>query len=73
MKVRDLIDLLEGLNEDEEILFVPNNSNYPEDFSKNIRRDAKVIAYWGPDYKATILFSKGQVGGLSYEDDEEED
>ena len=71
MKVKDLIEILECLKEDEEILFLPENSHYPEDFSDIIRRDVVINSFWGDDYKATILYSDGQVGGLG-EDDEED-
>ena len=73
MKVKDLIGILEGFNEDEEILFVPTNSYYPEDFSYNVRRNAKINSFWGSESQAIVIFSDGQVGGLGSSDEEEED
>lgn len=73
MKAKDLIELLEGLRPDEEVFFLPNNSYYPEDFSERVRRNGNIRSFWGPDYKATIIFSDGQVGGLGDDDEEEDD
>ena len=64
MKVKDLIEILEGLKEDEEILFLPENSSYQEDFSDETRRNVGIRSFWGKDYKATILISGEQVGGM---------
>lgn len=73
MKVKELIELLEGFDENEEVLFLPNNSYYPEDFSKQFSKDAYIRAFWGSDYHATVLFSGEQVGGLGSDDEDEED
>lgn len=64
MKVKDLIEILETLKDDEEILFLPENSYYPEDFSADIRRDVGIRPFWGAGYKANILVSGEQVGGV---------
>ena len=73
MQASELIEILEGLRPDEEVFFLPNNSSYPEDFSGFIRRNVNIRAFWGPDYKATIIFSDGQVGGWSDDDEDDED
>lgn len=73
MKVKDLIDILEGLDENEEVYFLPTNSYYPEDFSDDVRRNMNINSFWGGGHKATILFSDGQVGGLGGDDEEEEE
>lgn len=72
MKAKDLIEILESLDENEEILFLPTNSYYPEDFSDDVHSNVTIRAFWGADYKATVLYSDGQAGGLG-DDDEEED
>lgn len=63
MKAKDLIEILEGLRENEEVYFLPNNSDYPEEFTFDVRRNVEIRAFWGDDFKGTLLVSDGQVGG----------
>ncbi len=64
MKVRDLVEILENLPQEDEIYFLPENSNYPEDFGYGVRRNMEIRAFWGSDFKGTIMYSEGQVGGI---------
>lgn len=64
MKVRDLVEILENLPQEDQIYFCPTNSSYPEEFSCEVRRNVEIRAFWGSDFEATILYSEGQVGGL---------
>ena len=64
MKVRELISILENLNQDSEICFRPENSSYVEDFSERTRENIEIRAFWGKDYEATVIVSGGQVGSI---------
>ena len=64
MKVRELISILENLNQDSEIRFRPENSSYVEDFSERTRENIEIRAFWGKDYEATVIVSGGQVGSI---------
>ena len=64
MKVKELISILEDVNQESEILFKPANSDYPESFDGIIREGVNIHSFFGPDFKATVLMSGGQAGGI---------
>lgn len=64
MTVGELKDLLNDINDDEmEVVFQPENSDYVEDFSTSVDICA-IRAFWGDDFEAAVLVSGGQIGGV---------
>ena len=64
MKVSELVSLLERLDPDSEVCFLPTNSYYPEAFQDEAEEDVAIRSFWGRDRKVTLLYGSGQVGGV---------
>lgn len=66
MKARELIEMLEGLDPEKEVYFLPNNSYYAEEISTDYTKNASIHTFWGPDKKGVaVIYSGGQVGSVS--------
>ena len=58
--------MLEGLNPEKEVYFLPNNSYYAEDISSDYTKNAFIRTFWGADRKGVaVIYSGGQVGSVS--------
>lgn len=67
MTVRELKELLENYDDNEEIV-VSDGGTYLYDISK-IKKGYGVRAFWGNDYKALVLVARDQVGAMWEEDE----
>ena len=64
MKAKELITLLEGLNPESEVFFLPANGMYVQDFSPSFKQDVNIRALFGDDRKGVVIGSGGQVGSI---------
>lgn len=64
MTARELIEILEDLNPETEVYFLPSNSCYPEDFSDGQPEKRNIRSFWGEDFTGAIIHSDGQIGGV---------
>ena len=63
MTVGKLKELLEGYDDEDKIVFQPNESPYGE-YIDDIEEDKGIAPLRGDDYKALILKSGGQCGEI---------
>jgi len=63
MIVKELKQMLEEVDENMEVVFGPENSDYLEDFGEIIPK-VKIGSFWGDDYQAVAIVSGGQVGSV---------
>ena len=64
MKVCELIDLLKGLDGNNEVCLLPSNSHFPEGIKGRAEENVAVRTYWGKDREVTLLYGNGQIGGI---------
>ena len=75
MKVKDLIEILETYDENQEIV-IGMKQNYGTDFATKVTYDIeerKIRSFWGADYKAVVITQGEQLGAVVYNPDEWED
>ena len=61
MTVGELKDVLSLYDNDSEIVFKPDNSDYVEDFSDTVR--TKIVrCFYGSDDRSLVIMSDGQIG-----------
>lgn len=61
MTVRELIEELEGYDDNKEVLMCPSFSDYVESIGE-VNGLREIRAFYGSDFDAVILGSNGQVG-----------
>ena len=61
MTVGNLIAILEGYDEDKEIVFKPVNSDYVESFGYDIS-ERNIRPFWGENREAYIIEASEQIG-----------
>ena len=61
MTVGELIAVLEGYDENKEIVFRPMNSDYVESFSYDISEN-DMRAFWGEDRDVLVVTASDQIG-----------
>lgn len=64
MKAHELISILEDLNPDTEVYFLPANGMYAQDFAPYVKENVTIHAFFGNDFKGAVIGSGGQVGGV---------
>lgn len=75
MTVRDLIEMLEGFDEDMEVR-IGMIQRYGSNFAMNICEDVEehtIRSFYGKDFKAVVLTEGNQIGTVDYDDEEEEE
>jgi hypothetical protein len=64
MKVKELVTLLQGLNQESEIYFLPDHGMYVRDFTPSIFQDVTIRGMFGGELKGTVIGSGGPVGSI---------
>jgi len=64
MKAQELITLLQGLNPESEVFFLPANGMYVQDFSPYFLQEMDIRGFFGGEMKGTVINSGGQVGSI---------
>ena len=73
MTVRDLIDILEEFDEDMEVR-IGMVQRYGSNFAMKISEVAEhdINAWYGNDHSAVVITEGGQIGTVSYRDEEDD-
>lgn len=61
MLVKELKNILEDFNDDDEVVFEPENSRYVESIEGYPAKET-INAFYGEDYEAVVIYSGGQCG-----------
>lgn len=63
MTVKELIEFLQGLPEESQVVFKPENSDYVEDFTITARRKM-IRSMFGNDFEAHVIYGE-QAGRIT--------
>lgn len=61
MLVRELKNILEDFNDEDVVVFKPENSMYVERLEDYPTKET-ISAFFGKDYEAVVIYSGGQCG-----------